>query len=93
MGMKERLDRLEISLSPRHAYHHGAKERLEAKLLAVSEAHREGRQRGEEPDLADLSMGSLWGLIRSFPPGEVPPEIELVAKAKADALGVPAQLN
>ncbi len=94
MGIGDRLTRLEASLSPRNAYYHGgARARLEAKLQAISEAQRAHRERGEEPNLDGQSMGSLWALVRSYPPGEVPPEVAHAARTKAEALGVPAQLN
>jgi hypothetical protein len=86
-GFKDRLDRLETSLSPRHAYYHGARERLEAKLAAVSEAHREHRERGGEPRLEGQSMASLLALVRSYPHGEVPLEVAEAARTKAEGFG------
>jgi len=87
---------LEASLARRQgnpADTFGAKERLQEKLAAVEEAHRAHRQRGGDPRLQEQSMGSLWALVRSYPPGEVPPEVAEAARTKAEALGVPAQLN
>ena len=88
-GFKDRLDRLETSLSPRlgnPAYHHGARERLEAKLAAVSEAHREHRERGEEPNLDGQSLASLLALVRSYHHGEVPPAVVHAVRSKAQEL-------
>jgi hypothetical protein len=85
MGIRDRLDRLETSVSPRHA-DTGARERLEAKLAAISEAHRMHRERGEEPNLEGQSMASLLGLVGSYPHGEVPPEVAQAARSKAREL-------
>lgn len=84
-GFKDRLERIEASLSPRHV-DTGAKERLRAKLAAISEAHRVRRQRGEEPVLEGQSMASLLGLIHSYPSGAVPPEVAQAARSKAQEL-------
>jgi hypothetical protein len=85
MGIRDRLDYLEASLSPRHA-DTGARERLEAKLAAISEAHRMHRERGEEPNLEGQSMASLLGLVGSYPHGEVPPEVAEAARSKVREL-------
>ena len=82
MGLKYRLDRLHASLSPQHA-DTGARERFRTKLLAISEAHRARRQRGEEPVLEGQSLASLLGLIDSYPYGAVPPEVAQAAQRKA----------
>jgi hypothetical protein len=78
---------LEASLSPRHAYHHGAKERLKGKLGAISEAQREHRERGEEPNLEGQSMASLFALVLSYPHGGIPPEVAQAARSKAEGFG------
>ena len=86
MGIRERLDRLETSLSPRHA-DTGARERFRAKLATISEAHRMHRERGGvEPNLEGQSMASLLGLVDSYPYGEVPPEVARAARNKAQEL-------
>ena len=86
MGVRGRLDRLEASLSPRHA-DNGARERFKAKLTAISEAHRARRGRGgAEPVLEGQSMASLLGLVESYPYGAVPPEVAQVARSKAQEL-------
>ena len=84
-GFKDRLDRLEASLSPRHV-DTGARERFKAKLAAISEAHRARRQRGEEPKLEGQSMASLLGLVDSYPYGAVPPQVAQAARSKAQEL-------
>ena len=86
MGMRDRLERIETSLSPRNA-DTGSRERLEAKLAAISEAHRVRRQRGgEEPNLEGQSMASLLGLVNSYPYGAVPQEVAQAVKGKAQEL-------
>ena len=86
MGLRDRLDRLEASLSPRYA-DHGARERLKAKLAAISEAHRARRERGSaEPVLEGQSMASLLGLVESYSYGAVPPEVARAARDKAREL-------
>lgn len=85
MGVRGRLDRLEASLSPRHA-DTGARERFKAKLTAISEVHRVRRELGEEPNLEGQSMASLLGLVESYPYGAVPPEVAQVARSKAQEL-------
>ena len=82
MGLKYRLDRLHASLSPQHA-DTGARERFRTKLLAISEAHRARRQRGEEPVLEGQSLASLLGLIDSYSYGQVPQEVAEAARSKA----------
>ena len=84
-GFKDRLDRLQASLSPRHV-DTGARERFKAKLAAISEAHRARRQRGEETNLEGQSMASLFGLIDSYPYGAVPQEVAEAAASKAQEL-------
>jgi|ERR671916_1125043 hypothetical protein len=86
MGLRDRLDRLEASLSPRHV-DNGAKERFMAKLAAISEAHRAHRERGEEPKLEGQSLASLLGLVVSYPYGAVPPEVARAAMSKAEEMG------
>jgi len=85
MGIRDRLDRLETSLSSRHA-DTGARERFKAKLGAISEAHRIHRERGEGPNLEGQSMASLLGLVGSYPHGKVPPEVAEAARSKAREL-------
>ncbi len=89
-SLDRRLGRLETSLSQRlgtPAYYHGARERLEAKLQAISESQREHRERGGvEPVLEGQSLASLLALARSFEYGEVPPEIAQAARSKAQEL-------
>ncbi len=85
MGVRGRLDRLEASLSPRHA-DNGARERFKAKLAAISEAHRVRRELGEEPNLEGQSMASLLGLIESYPCGAVPLEVAQRARSKVQEL-------
>ena len=84
-GLRERLDRLEASLSPRHV-DNGAKERFRTKLATIAETHRGRRERGEEPVLEGQSMASLLGLIDSYPYGAVPPEVAQAATSKAQEL-------
>jgi hypothetical protein len=84
-GVRGRLDRLEASLSPHHV-DTGARERLEAKLAAISEAHRVRRQRGEKLNLERQSMACLLGLIASYPYGAVPPEVAQAARSKVQQL-------
>lgn len=79
------MDRLETSVSPRHADTE-ARERFKAKLAAISEAHLMHRERGEEPNLEGQSMASLLGLVGSYPHREVPPEVAEVARSKAREL-------
>lgn len=86
----KRLERLETSHSTGlgdHAYHHGAKERLSAKLEAISQAHRMHRERGEAPNLEGQSMMSLLALVQSYPHGEVPLEVAAAARSKAEGFG------
>jgi hypothetical protein len=85
MGLKDRLDRLEASLSP-HQADNGARERFKAKLAAITEGHRARRQRGEEPVLEGQGMASLLGLVESYPYGAVPQEVAEAAKNKAQEL-------
>jgi hypothetical protein len=73
---------LHAALSPQHA-DTGARERFRTKLLAISEAHRARRQRGEEPNLEGQSMASLLGLIDSYSYGQVPQEVAEAARSKA----------
>ncbi len=79
---RDRLDRLEASLSPRHV-DTGAKERFRTKLADISEAHRARRQRGEEPNLEGQSLASLLGLIDSYSYGAVPQEVAHAAQRRA----------
>lgn len=85
MSLERRLAALEASLPTRNV-DNGARERLEAKLAAISEAHRVRRQRGEDPVLEGQSMASLLALIHSYPSGAVPPEVTQAAWAKAQAM-------
>jgi hypothetical protein len=87
-SLDRRLGRLETSLSQRlgtPAYYHGARERLEAKLQAISESQREHRERGGvEPVLEGQSLASLLALVRSFECGEVPPAVAQAVRTKAE---------
>ncbi len=85
MGIRDRLDRLQASLSPQHV-DTGARDRFKAKLATISEAHRIRRERGGEPVLKGQSMGSLLGLVDSYPYGAVPPEVAQAARSKAQGL-------
>jgi hypothetical protein len=84
-GFKDRLDRLEASLSSHHA-DTGAREHLRTKLAAIAEAQRVGRQRGEELVLEGQSMAPLLGLVESYPYGTVPSEVAQAARSKAQEL-------
>lgn len=84
-GFKDRLERIEASLSPSHV-DTGARERLRTKLAAIAEAHRVRRHRGDEPVLEGQSLASLLGLIDSYPYGAVPPEVAQAAKGKAQEI-------
>jgi hypothetical protein len=85
MSLERRLAALEASLPPRNGGN-GARERLEAKLMAVAESHRLGRQRGEEPVLEGQSMASLLALIHSHGYGAVPHEVARAAWDKVQEM-------
>jgi hypothetical protein len=58
-----------------------------AKLDSASVAHLVRRARGGvEPNLDGLSLGSLLGLVRSYPYGEVPPAVVHAVESKAQEL-------
>jgi hypothetical protein len=87
MGIVDRLRRLEASLTPEQdPADAGARDRLVAKLVQMAERYRAARERGEalQPDLGNLSYMSLLALVMSYPPGEVPPEVESALMASTE---------
>ena len=88
-SLESRLERLRERLeasTPSRA-HNAARERLRAKLAAVSEMHRASRERGEEPGLEGQSFASLLGLVESYPHGEVPPQVAEATRGRAAEMG------
>ena len=89
-SLESRLERLRERLEASRA-HSAARERLRAKLAAVSEMHRASREREEEPGLEGQSFASLLGLVESYPHGEVPPEVAEATRGRAEEMGHSSQ--